>query len=224
MKNKEMERKFASLQSQMDVVDIKKGVVVLKDGSVRGVLAVSSINFDLKSQEEQEAIIFSYQNFLNSLDFPIQILISTKKFDVDPYLNMLAKRRKREEVPALKSQIDDYIKFVEELTDDTNIMSTYFYVVVPFFPIESSKEGIFEKISASLNRKKTIYQKRENFETCRSQLFLRMDQIIGELSGLGLNIIPLETEGLIELFYNFYNPSEFEYNQMEGIEGIKLEN
>lgn len=218
-----MEKRFASLQEQMDITDIKKGVVILTDNSVRGVLAVSSINFDLKSQEEQDALVVGYQQFLNTLDFPIQILISTKKFDVDPYIEMLSKRKKREENALLKKQTEDYIKFIEELTDVTNIMSTYFYIVVPFYPIESTKEGFFEKIMSSVNPKKAIYQKIENFETYRNQLYLRMDQVINGLSGMGLKVVPLETEELIEMFYNFYNPSEFEYNEMEGIDKIEME-
>lgn len=218
-----MEKKFASIQSQMDITDVNKGVVVLKDNSVRGVMAVSSINFDLKSQEEQDALVIGYQQFLNTVDFPVQILVSSKKFDIDPYLEMLSKRRKREENALLKEQIGQYIKFVEELTDVTNIMATHFYIVVPFYPIESKKEGFFSKISASFNRKKAIYQKRENFETYRSQLYLRMDQVAEGLSGMGLVITPLDTEELIELFYNFYNPSELEYNEMENIGEIEME-
>jgi hypothetical protein len=223
MKKSETEKKFASLQRQMDIVDIKKGTVLLSDGSVRGVLAVSSINFDLKSQEEQEALVVAYQQFLNTLDFPIQILISTKKFDVDPYLSMLSKNKKKEENSLLKNQIEDYINFIEELTEITNIMSTYFYIIIPFYPIESKKDGFFEKISSSLNPKKVIYQQRESFETFRNQLYIRMEQIMDGLSGLGLKIAPLQTEELIELFYNFYNPSEFEYNEMENIEQIEID-
>jgi hypothetical protein len=223
MKKSETEKKFASLQRQMDIVDIKKGTVLLSDGSVRGVLAVSSINFDLKSQEEQEALVVAYQQFLNTLDFPIQILISTKKFDVDPYLSMLSKNKKKEENSLLKNQIEDYINFIEELTEITNIMSTYFYIIIPFYPIESKKDGFFEKISSSLNPKKVIYQQRESFETFRNQLYIRMEQIMDGLSGLGLKIAPLQTEELVELFYNFYNPSEFEYNEMENIEQIEID-
>jgi hypothetical protein len=102
-------------------------------------------------------------------------------------------------------------------------MSTYFYIIIPFYPIESKKDGLFEKISLSLNPKKLIYQQRENFETLRNQLYIRMEQIMDGLSGLGLKIAPLRTEELIELFYNFYNPSEFEYNEMEDIEQIEID-
>lgn len=223
MKNKK-NQKYSSLQNQMDISDIKKGTIVLKDGSLRMILAVSSINFDLKSSDEKEAIILSYQEFLNTLDFPIQILISSKRFDVDPYLEMLEKREKKEEKELLKNQINDYVHFIKELTQVGNIMSTLFYVVVPFYPIESKEGGILERLSTSVNPRKAIYQNRETFETYRNQTIKRVEQVKGALGGMGLHIASLETSELIELFYNSYNPSEFEFNTIKNIEKIKLEN
>jgi hypothetical protein len=223
-KKKRKNQKYSSLQNQMDVSDIKKGTIVLKDGSLRMILAVSSINFDLKSSDEKEAIILSYQEFLNTLDFPIQILISSKRFDVDPYLEMLEKREKKEEKELLKNQINDYVHFIKELTQVGNIMSTLFYVIIPFYPIESKEGGILEKLSTSVNPRKAIYQKRETFETYRNQTIKRVEQVKGALGGMGLHIASLETSELIELFYNSYNPSEFEFNTIKNIEKIKLEN
>ena len=221
---KREKQRYQSLQNQMDIADVKKGVIVLKDSSLRAVLAVSSINFDLKSEGEQEAIIISYQNFLNTLDFPIQIMISSKRFDVDPYLEMLEKREKMEEKELLKNQINDYVLFIKELTQVGNIMSTLFYIIIPFYPIETKEGGLLEKISASVNPRKTIYQKRETFETYKNQLFQRVEQIKESLSGIGLKIVLLETNELVELFYNSYNPSEFEFNTIKNIEKIKLAN
>lgn len=223
MEKKEIVQKMASLQKQIDIKDIKKDTIVLKDGSLRGILAVSSINFDLKSQEEQEAIVYNYQRFLNTLDFPVQILISSKKFDIDPYIELLEKQKRKTFNEMLKNQINDYVSFVSELTKISNIMSTYFYIITPFYPIEQKKESFLDKISNIANPRKTIYQKRESFETCRSQLFLRMEQIKESLISLGLEISSLKTNELIELFYNFFNPSEFEYNKIEDIEQLQLE-
>ena len=223
MQNKKSQ-KHTSLQNQMDVADIKKGTVILKDGSLRMALAVSSINFDLKSDDEQAAIILSYQSFLNALDFPIQILVSSKRFDVDPYLEMLSKKEKREGKELLKNQINDYIAFIKELTQVGNMMSTLFYIIVPFYPIESKEGGILEKLSTSVNPRKAIYQKRETFETYKNQILKRVEQVKGALGGMGLHIASLETSELIELFYNSYNPSEFEFNTIKNIEKIKLEN
>lgn len=223
MQNKK-NQKYTSLQNQMDVADIKKNTIVLKDGSLRMVLAVSSINFDLKSNDEKEALVFSYQEFLNTLDFPIQILVSSKKFDVDPYLELLSKREKQERNELLKNQINDYVSFIKELTQVGNIMSTLFYVVVPFYPIESKEGSMLEKLASSVNPRKAIYQKREAFETYKNQILKRTEQVKGALGGMGLNIVALETNELIELFYNSYNPSEFEFNTIKNIEKIKLEN
>lgn len=223
MENKETQKRLASLQDQMDIIDIKRGAVTLKDGSLRGVLAVSSINFELKSQQEQEAIIYGYQQFLNTLDFSTQILVSSKKFDIDPYLDSLERKKRITLNPMLKEQIIDYIEFIRELSKISNIMSTFFYVVVPFYPIEQKKQSLSEKIFSIVNHRKAIYQRRESFEICRKQLFLRMEQVRSSLVNLGLEIEALDTDDLIELFYNFFNSSEFEYNQMEELGELQLE-
>jgi len=210
MKNK-AENQYNSLQQFIQVKEIKKNVVVCQDGSLRAVLAVSSINFDLKSDKEQESIIFSFQGFLNSLDFPLQIVISSKKFDVEPYLKKLESRRRMSENELLNSQIIDYSNFIKELVSVASIMTKLFFVVVPFFPVESKKEGFLDRIYLSVNKRKEIYQKRELFESYRGQLFQRVGQVAEGLSGIRIKSSLLETQELIELFYNSYNPSEFEY-------------
>ncbi len=133
----------AGVQENLDVAEIKDGVVVLKDGSLKAVLAVSSINFDLKSDTEQEAIIYGYQRFLNTLDFPIQIVVSSRRYDVKPYLKTLEERRKIEQNPLLKNQIADYINFIDELVHVSDIMSKKFYIVVSFFQL-NRKTGLLE--------------------------------------------------------------------------------
>jgi len=212
-----------SIQENIDIGEIRDGVVVLKDGSLRAVLAVSSINFDLKSDVEQEAITFAYQRFLNSLDFPIQILITSRKYDVKPYLGRLEEKKDVEGNELLRNQMDDYMNFVKELVGVSNIISKVFYVVVPFYIIESKKSGIFERISSSLNPKKVLYEKREEFETYKNQLFLRVGEIRELLSGTGVRMVPLNTQELIELFYNYYNPSEFEHVAVSPLEKIDVE-
>ena len=217
--------KYDTLREQIDIAEIKEGVVVLKDGSLRAVLAVSSLNFDLKSDEEQEAIIYGFQRFLNAIDFPLQILISTKKLDIEPYLKKLEKKRNRELNELLKNQISDYINFIRELVGVSNIMTTMFYIIVPFYLIESKQTGFWERISATFNPQKALYQKREFFETNKNQLFQRIEQVKEGLAGIGgLRAVPLNTAELIELFYNHYNPSEFEYVNLENLDSIELEN
>jgi hypothetical protein len=214
---------MGSMQEELSVSEIKEGVVVVKDGSLRSVLAVSSINFDLKSSTEQEAIIFAYQRFLNSLDFPVQIVISTRKFDIKPYLEMLNRKKNTERNTLLRNQIEDYLNFVGELVNVSNIMSKLFYIVIPFYAVESKKTGILSKIAAKLNPQKNIYQEREQFETYKNQLFQRVEEIKESLSGSGIRIVSLNTQELIEMYYNCYNPSEFEHVSILTIENLNLE-
>lgn len=214
---------MGSMQEELSVAEIKDGVVVVKDGSLRAVLAVSSINFDLKSSTEQEAIIFAYQNFLNSLDFPVQIVISTRKFDIKPYLEMLERKKDTERNTLLRNQIEDYLNFVGELVNVSNIMSKLFYIVVPFYAVESKKTGVIDKIFAKLNPQKNIYQEREQFETYKNQLFQRVEEIKEALSGSGIRIVALNTQELIEMYYNCYNPSEFEHVAIPTLENLNLE-
>ena len=213
----------ASMQEQLNVSEIKDGVVVVKDGSLRSVLAVSSINFDLKSSTEQEAIIFAYQRFLNSLDFPIQIVISTRKFDIKPYLEMLERKKDTERNTLLRNQIDDYVHFVSELVNVSNIMSKLFYIVIPFYAIGSKKEGFFSKMLAKLTPRKVVYQEREKFETYKNQLFQRVEEVKESLSGSGVRVVSLNTQELIEMYYNCYNPSEFEHVAVPTLEDLNLE-
>jgi len=208
------------VQENLDIAEIKDSVVILKDGSLKSVLAVSSINFDLKSDTEQEAIIYGYQRFLNSLDFPVQIVVSSRRYDVKPYLKQLEERRKIEQNVLLKDQITDYINFVKELVHVSDIMSKKFYIVVSFFPIESRKQGILERLSATFNPERVIFEEREKFETYKNQLFQRVEEVKASLMGTGVRLVPLNTQELIEMFYNFYNPSEFEHVSVSSIDNM----
>lgn len=215
---------ISSMQEQLNVSEIKDGVVVVKDGSLRAVLAVSSINFDLKSSTEQEAIIFAYQRFLNSLDFPIQIVISTRKFDIKPYLEMLERKKDTERNVLLRNQIDDYVHFVGELVNVSNIMSKLFYIVIPFYAIEAKRKGFLDKVLSKLTPRKVVYQEREKFETYKNQLFQRVEEVKESLSGSGVRVAPLNTQELIEMYYNCYNPSEFEHVAVPTLEDLNVEN
>lgn len=215
---------YSTFQNFIGISEIKRNVIVCRDGSLRAVLAVSSINFDLKSDKEQESIIFSFQGFLNSLDFPLQIIISSKKFNVEPYLKNLEKQRRLSNNELLNNQIVDYSKFIQELVEMSSIMTKFFFVIVPFYAIESKKESILDKLYFAINKKKDIYQKRELFESYRRQLFQRVSQVAEGLSGIRIKSSLLKTKELIELFYNSYNPSEFEYiNVQNKVDEVELE-
>ncbi len=226
MFNKRKNKKTASpsgMQEYVNIAEIRNDVVILKDGSLRAVLAISSINFDLKSSTEQEAIIYSFQRFLNALDFPIQILVSTRKLNVRPYLNELNRRQEIERNPLLRDQIGDYVDFVGELVKVANITSKSFYVVVPFYPIEDKDRSWIEKITAAINPNKAAFQRREIFQTNRNQLLQRVEEVRDPISATGVRTAMLKTQELVELYYNFYNPSEFNRINLDSIDELKLE-
>ena len=199
----------ASTQKYVDVEEIRDGVIVLKNGALRSVLLVSSVNFDLKSTEEQDAIVGQYQSFLNSLDFPTQIVISSRKLNIKPYLEFLKNKESQQRNELLRLQISEYMNFIKNLTEVSNIMSKFFYIVVPFSPVETKEGGLFKKISSVFNPKQAITQKREAFETYENQLWQRVDHIIAGLSGIGVKVTPLSTGEIVELLYNSYNPTVY---------------
>lgn len=211
-----------STQKYVDVEEVRDGVVVLKDGTLRAILLVSSINFDLKATEEQDSIINQYQNFLNSLDFPVQIVISSRKLNINPYMDYLRKKQMEISNELLSIQLEEYRNFIKNLTDISNIMSKLFYVVVQFHPVEVVRAGIIDKLFASGNKRMGISRRRELFDTYKSQLWQRVDHIIAGLSGTGVKIVPLNTEEIIELLYNSYNPSTHSNSIIKNVDKIEL--
>jgi len=211
-----------STQKYVDVDEIKDGVIVLKNGSLRSILLVSSINFDLKSTDEQDAIILQYQSFLNSLDFPLQVMIGSRRLNIDPYIDFLGEKERVQPNELLRLQIAEYQNFIKNLTEVSNIMTKSFYITVPFSPVESKEGGLFSKISAMLSPHQEIMKKRETFETYKNQLWQRVDHVISGLSGIGLKIVPLETQEIIELLYNSYNPNMYKSVIIKDIDKIEI--
>jgi len=211
----------SSTQKYLDVAEVKEDVILLKNGALRSILAVSAINFELKSTEEQEAIISQYQNFLNSVDFPLQILINSRKLNMENYIDFLSQNEKKQSNELLRLQILEYKNFIDQLVSNSNIMEKNFYIIVPFSPIENQEKTFFFNIGSLLNPQKNILEKRENFETYKNQLFQRVDHIIAALSGIGLQIIPLKTQEIIELLFTSYNPST--YNAVGLTDSTQLE-
>jgi len=215
------ETSTAATQKYLDVAEIREDVIVLKSGALRAVLAVSAINFELKSTDEQEAIVSQYQNFLNSIDFPLQILISSRKLNMENYLDFLSQHEKQQPNELLRFQISEYKNFISQLASSSNIMDKNFYIIIPFSPIENQEKGFFSNIGSLINPRKNILEKRENFETYKSQLFQRVDHVTAALSGIGVRIVPLKTQEIIELLFNSYNPSV--YNSVGLADSGKLE-
>ena len=200
-------------QDILKIEEIRDGVLVLKDGSLRAVMMASSLNFSLKSADEQTAVIMQYQNFLNSLDFTVQFFLESRKLNIEPYLNTLKEAEAKQTNELLKIQITEYVEFIRTFVRAANIVSKNFYIVVPFTPAlfttpqEGVKSllGIFGKKSAE---NKNLPQ--DKFDEYKNQLWQRVDSVIQGLVRTGVRAVPLNTEELIELFYSLYNPGELE--------------
>ena len=187
----------ASTQAYLDIAEIKKGTVVMKDGSLRAVLVVSSINFSLKSVEEQSALISSYQNFLNALEFPIQMLMQSRKLDIHAYLNKLQAVMQQQTNELLRLQTQEYIEYIGKLIEFASIMNKTFYVVVPL-TTAGIKTGLMARISNLLSPSREIKLHESSFEVSREELSKRVNQVSGGLGGMGLKTIVLNTEELLE--------------------------
>lgn len=201
-------QRAATTKQFVEIRDIKDGVVILKDGSFRSLLEVGSINFDLKSGDEQKAVISAFQNFLNAIDFPIQIVIHSRKLDIKPYIDSLGKRIEKLDNELLRIQAFEYSRFVSGLTELANIMSKKFYVVVPFYLVEASvsKRGVLETIKTLIKPSAAVKKLTEDqFKTYKNQLMQRVELVQGGLVGLGLRIKMLKNEELKNIFYNLYN-------------------
>ena len=217
-------RQLSSAPSQdfVDVIEVKEDVLVLKSGALRSVLAVSAINYDLKSSDEQDAIISSYQNFLNSIDFPLQVMIRSRKLNIDSYLEFITSKEKQQSNELLRLQITEYKAFIQQMVSVANIVDQEFYIIVPFSPIENKDNGFLSNLSNMLNPKKGIIEKKEAFETYRSQLLQRVDHIIAGLAGIGLRIKPLQTQELIEILYDSYNPTVLDESSLGEVKNLDI--
>ncbi|MBI2462946.1 MAG: hypothetical protein HYV65_01775 [Candidatus Spechtbacteria bacterium] len=198
-----------STQNFVRIDAIRDGVLILKGGGMRGVLRVSSINFALKSQEEQDAIIFAFQSFLNSLDFDIQIFINSRFLNIDEYIATLADLESRQNNDLLRIQTQEYRKFIKEFVETTNIVSTDFFVVAPLNPFEQGAitsgggKGLLGMFGIGGGGEEL---KEQQFAHYRTQLEQRLDFVAAGLHRMGLLTKQLETEELIVLFWNLYNP------------------
>lgn len=196
----------ASTQQYVDVAEIREGVVILKSGGLRGILMASSINFVLKSEAEQNAIIYRFQQFLNSLDFPIQIVVNSRKLHIDDYLSAIEEKLNKQENELLRIQTAEYIDFVRSFVEMADIMSKTFYIIVPFTSMEAKHIGFFDKIKSSFKPSSLAKAKKEEFEQYKDQLWQRLEHVTLGLRGLEIRTVPLNTQELIELFYTLYNP------------------
>jgi hypothetical protein len=194
-----------STQDFVPIKEIRDGVVILEDGGMRAVLMASAVNLSLKSNDEQEGTIYMFQNFLNSIDFSIQIVVQSRRLDIGPYLKTLEAREDAQVEPLLKVQTREYMQFIKNFTDEVNIMTKQFFVVVPYSAsVVSAKKGIF----ASLFGKTTTNDKEDMFDEAKTQLEQRVGTVKSGLSRIGVRSTLLGTEEDIELFYKTFNPGD----------------
>ncbi len=213
----------ASTQQFLDVAEIREDVVVMKDGTMRAVLLVSSLNFSLKSEDEQEAIIQGYMSFLNSLDAPIQIQIQSRKLNVDDYLNRLKEQEKTQTNELLRGQINDYRQFVKELVELGEIMQKKFFVIVPYNPASSKRKGFFARMSEVLTPLVSARLREEQFRQRKKDIMVKVDSVRAGLNSMGLSSAMLDTQSLIELYYTAYNPQSMETQKLQKTDAIRVE-
>ncbi len=200
-------------QEFVPIKEVRDGIVVLRDGSLRAILLTSSVNFALKSQEEQNSILFQFQNFLNSLEFPIQIFVQSRKLDIRPYLSLLEDRYREQVNDLLKIQTREYIEFIRTFTENANIMTKNFFIVVPYTPpIISTSGGIggILKFGKKQSSSEKIADSTTKFEEARTQLEQRVSVVEQGLVRTGTRAVQLGTEEVIELFYKLFNPGEID--------------
>lgn len=196
-----------STQASLLVTEIKDGVVVMRDGSLRAIILVSAINFDLMSQQEQGAVENSYQGFLNSLHFPIQIVVKSQKIDLDTYLESMTKLLEDQTNPLLADLMEDYIANIKGLLEEVNIMDKQFFVVVPFHPASGvSKDNILTGLGRIFKPAQVVTVGAAEFEAAKTELSQRVQLVTSGLTQVGLRAIPLNTQELIDLYYTSYNP------------------
>ena len=211
-------------QRFVDIAEIREDIVIMKNGTLRAVLLVSSINFALKSQDEQNAIVQAYMGFLNGLDFPIQVVIQSRRMNIDGYLERLRDAEKNQTNDLLRRQIADYRDYIKELVDLGDIMQKRFYVTIPFDPAtEQKQENFFSKLGNILTPSVAIRISESRFLKQKELLMLRVNQVMSGLQSMSLSAVLLDTQSLIELYYTVYNPELFESQRLTDISKLRLE-
>lgn len=218
-----------STQNSLQIAEIRDGIVIMNDGSYRSVIMVKSINFDLMSPQEREGVEFSYQGFLNSLYFPIQIFVRSQKVDLRPYIEKLDKIRGEHDNMLLALLMDDYIDYIDQMAAQTNIMDKNFYVTIPFFPVEASTKPIASsknlldgmvKLFGSTKTHVVINEKK--LEDAKAELRNRVQAVLAGLMQCGVQGLPLDTQELIELYYDTYNPDTATRQQLKNFDDLSV--
>jgi len=216
-----------STQNTLQIAEIRDGIVIMNDGSYRSVIMVKSINFDLMSQQEQEAVEYSYQGFLNSLYFPAQIFLRSQRVDLQPYIEKLDKIRTEHDNMLLALLMEDYITYIDQLSEQTNIMDKKFYVVVPYFPVADVQKALtqsknfFSGLAGIFNsREQHVVINEAELEKAKTELRNRVQSVLSGLLQCGVQGLPLDTQELIELYYDTYNPDTATRQQLKNFDDL----
>ncbi|MEN9524353.1 MAG: hypothetical protein RL536_422 [Candidatus Parcubacteria bacterium] len=199
-------------QDFIPIQEIRDGVIILKNGGMRAVILASSLNFALKSQDEQSSILMQFQNFVNSLDFSIQIFVQSKRLDIRPYIALLEDRYREQSTELMKIQVREYIEFIKAFVESTNIMSKSFFVVIPYNPpiIGANKNPLSKFLPGKTTGMSDVAVADAQFQEYRSQLEQRVAVVEQGLVRCGIRAAELGTEEVVELFYKLFNPGETE--------------
>lgn len=199
--------KGQATQEFVPIERVRDGIIILKSGEIRSILITNSLNLGLKSEDEQQAVLSQFQNFLNSLDFPVQFFVESRKLNIKPYMALLQERSTLVKEDLLKIQIHEYMGFITKFTEESNIMTKHFFVTVPYFNQSTqtiSTNSILTLAGGSNPQKNT----QDTFEMSRIQLDQRVATVMQGLSRFGLRAQRLGTEEVVELFYKLFNPGE----------------
>ena len=216
-----------STQNHLQIAEVRDGIVIMNDGSFRSVIMAKSINFDLMSPTERESVEYAYQGFLNSLYFPVQIFVRSQKVDIGPYIEKLDKIRGEHDNMLLALLMDDYINFMDQISAQTNIMDKHFYIVIPYFPVaESTKplassKGLFDGVFKLFNTSQThVVINQGHMEDAKNELRNRVQAALSGLLQCGVQGLPLDTQELIELYYDTYNPDTATRQQLKNFDDL----
>jgi hypothetical protein len=216
-----------STQNSLQIAEVRDGIVIMNDGSFRSIIMVKSINFDLMSPQEQEAVEYSYQGFLNSLYFPIQIFVRSQKVDLGPYIEKLDKIRTEHDNMLLALLMEDYIGYIADLSQQTNIMDKKFYVVLPFFPVVDTQKALTQSknflggLGGLFNKSEQhIVINEVDLENAKTELRNRVQAVLAGLTQCGIQGLPLDTQELIELYYDTYNPDTATRQQLKDFNNL----
>jgi len=200
-----------STQNSLLISEIRDNIIIMADGTFRAIVTCKSINFDLMSGREREGVEYSYQNFINALTHPIQILIRSQRVDIGPYIDRLMKIRRDQDNMLLNVLMDDYINFIDVLSQEANIMDKSFFIAIPYYPLGESTNLVEQSkgfFSSLIPKTKNVVTKinTETYEKAKTEIKNRVDGVMSGLFQIGVQSVQLNTKELGELFYNFYNP------------------